>query len=1113
MLLNKTWLYSLIILSTAGLYAQQIPAPLSELISDYQKQNIQLSISNQHCEDAENLCYYYLQQTHTDSLPLHNQISTVVYDLESDRIVSHPKITSYKPSNKKANGKTIAPQDAIKAALHKHNQSAKELSIKALKSKKNEKRYKLSSVSREDILVREVYLVQDHQLLKTFQIDIFFDDTNDWWQILVGQDDGEVHWETSYTTHCELGHLHEPHRHHGSHMTPHHMLMNPVVDSSYHVYAWPLMTPDDGARSVVQRPWITGAAIEPSPYGWHDVDGIAGADFTTTQGNNAYAYADEDNNNLPDPGSAPDGGANLSFDFPLDLNDQPQDYRDAAVTNLFYWNNILHDIFYQYGFDESAGNFQANNYGRGGYGADYVAAEALDGSGVNNANFITPPDGQMPRMQMYRWTKGSAMSMMVNGNIEMSPIPSEFTPMTTFSGELVMAEPIEGCGTITNANEIDGNIAVIDRGSCLFTEKVTQAMIAGAVGVIVCNYDDNVFAMGGDGYIGLPAVMISHTESVLLKAMIANGTTTAEIGLSTTPDKDSDLDNGVIAHEYAHGVSIRLTGGAGTSSCLSNAEQMGEGWSDYFALAMTMQPTDTATEPRGMGTYLTDQDPTSNGIRSYPYTTDMNVNPFSYADLSSQSVPHGVGSVWATILWDLHWALIDAHGYDHDIYTGTGGNNIALHLVTSGLKLQPCSPGFVDGRDAILQADELLFDGANQCLIWSVFARRGLGEGADQGSSLIIGDETISYTTPSSCNTLSVDIESDVSVASAGDTISYSIQINNRQSNPVLNLHTIDTIKSPLQILANSLNNGTLNDSVLSHYIEASTSGSVYDISYDAVVEDNSRGTVEYVGDIEGGGDWLPSSILGSNGWSVGQDHPHWGDSHYFIPNVEGDETHTLSKSFTLSQHPILSFWHRYDTEYSWDGGYVEISTNGGQLWMSLDDQYLKNGYNVRLVDTSNETVRGKMSFSGNSNGYIQSIVDLTLFAGKDVIIRFVFGSDTYVSGDGWYIDDITLYDAIPIYNTAHTSADGLPSISAHTTVYYLPNCIECQAEYECTTELTIEEYDKNSYRADQMIRASSCIPDNRSITLKSGGEIEFAPSFEVPLNAELTTENVGCSE
>ena len=74
------------------------------------------------------------------------------------------------------------------------------------------------------------------------------------------------------------------------------------------------------------------------------------------------------------------------------------------MTNLFYWNNIIHDVQYNYGFDEAAGNFQLNNYGRGGAGNDPVRAEAQDGAGTNNANFGTPADGSRPRMQMFIWT-------------------------------------------------------------------------------------------------------------------------------------------------------------------------------------------------------------------------------------------------------------------------------------------------------------------------------------------------------------------------------------------------------------------------------------------------------------------------------------------------------------------------------------------------------------------------------------------------------------------------------------------------------------------------------------------------------------------------------------
>jgi len=82
----------------------------------------------------------------------------------------------------------------------------------------------------------------------------------------------------------------------------------------------------------------------------------------------------------------------------------PSDYVAASVTQLFYTANKYHDLLYALGFTEKAGNFEVNNNGQGGKGADMVILNAQDGSGTNNANFATPPDGQSGRMRMYLWT-------------------------------------------------------------------------------------------------------------------------------------------------------------------------------------------------------------------------------------------------------------------------------------------------------------------------------------------------------------------------------------------------------------------------------------------------------------------------------------------------------------------------------------------------------------------------------------------------------------------------------------------------------------------------------------------------------------------------------------
>ena len=46
------------------------------------------------------------------------------------------------------------------------------------------------------------------------------------------------------------------------------------------------------------------------------------------------------------------------------------------------------------------------------------------------------------------------------------------------------------------------------------------------------------------------------------------------------------------------------------------------------------------------------------------------------------------------------------------------------------MKLQKCMPGFLDARDAIIQADQVLTGGENYCLLYEGFAERGLGPNA-----------------------------------------------------------------------------------------------------------------------------------------------------------------------------------------------------------------------------------------------------------------------------------------------------------------------------------------------------------------------------------------------
>ena len=315
-------------------------------------------------------------------------------------------------------------------------------------------------------------------------------------------------------------------------------------------------------------------------------------------------------------------------------------------------------------------------------------------------------------------------------------------------------DPNDGCDNITNAGALNGKIAVIRRGECEFGFKSLAAQNAGAVAVIIVNnVAGATILMGGGvngGSVTIPVFMVDNIngEAIITELLAPNTVNGTINGALVPPNIDGDLDNEIVVHEYGHGVSNRLTGGPNNTGCLQNGEQMGEGWSDYLGLIMTMQSGDQPEDVRGLGSYASG-DP--NGIREAPYSTDFGINDYTYADVNGNvSVPHGVGFVWATMLWEMTWELIADHGFDPDIYNGTGGNNIAFQLVMDGMKLQPCSPGFVDGRNAILMADQLANAGANQCAIWDAFARRGLGVSASQGSSQSTSDGVEAFDVPTS---------------------------------------------------------------------------------------------------------------------------------------------------------------------------------------------------------------------------------------------------------------------------------------------------------------------------------------------------------------------------
>jgi fungalysin metallopeptidase (M36)/fungalysin/thermolysin propeptide len=582
-------------------------------------------ITSDHISSTSGVRHIYLRQRY-EGIEIFGANASIHIKPNGELLVMHNQFIPNLEEKIVSTSPSLSAINAVEKVANEMNYSLTEpLQIK--EDKRNVAKQVILSnggISRVDIPVKLMYQSDKNgKLHLSWNMSISEVQGTDWWNIRANAQSGKILDKSNWVVHCEFGNGESPEEHalhaeeHAPDILTNEMYM-PFNPDSYRVFALPDESPQHGA--MVRTLQVNPANATASPFGWHDTDGAAGAEFTITRGNNVFAY--DDIADTDSPGSSPDGTGSLDFDFPVDFTMAPVVSLDAATTNLFYWNNIIHDILYQYGFDEAGGNFQENNYGNGGAGSDGVNAESQDGEGLCNANFGTPNDGSNPRMQMF-----------------------------------------------------------------------------------LCD--------------------------------------------NTSPSRDGSFDNLVIVHEYAHGISNRLVGGPGDTDCLRNDEQMGEGWSDWYGMMLTMQPGHVNTTNRDIATYLFGGAPQSGGIRARFYTTDMSVNEFTYDRIKlTGGSPHALGHVWATMLWDLTWQLMCDDPYDADFYNGTGGNNVALNLITEAMKLTPCSPGFVDSRDAILAADNALYGGAYNCKIWRAFARRGLGTGAQQGDTDSRTDGTEDFTSP-----------------------------------------------------------------------------------------------------------------------------------------------------------------------------------------------------------------------------------------------------------------------------------------------------------------------------------------------------------------------------
>ena len=840
---------------------------------------------------------------------------------------------------------------------------------------------------------------------------------------------------------------------------------SPLIDFSPH----PTGVPGEGPTEATVPVLITidGFNSEADPW--------LAPDATETRGNNVDAYVDHldpDGLVLEDGEFRGDVSAPGVFDWSYDIAQGPLSFPSqprAALTQMFYVTNWMHDWWYDSGFDEAAGNGQTDNYGRGGLDQDALHAEAQDGylaGKRNNASMATPMDGASPRMQMMVWT-----GLLSEATIDLDPLGVKFTGgMAKFgpsyydeTGPLLRFEdgagdnPTDGCEAAVV--DLTGSIALVDRGNCTYETKAMYAQMAGALGLVII---DNVEAdeppkPGFDPGIEdptIPTMAVTKADGAAILAALADDPQEVHMVGWTSVERDSSVDSMVIAHEYGHFVHKRLLASCTSTTC--NAES--EGWGDFNALMMALREGDDLNGVYASSYYANFDTTGYFGIRRVPYSTDTDKNNLSFRHISNgeplpmnhpiiddggdNSEVHAAGEVWATMMWEAYIGLQAAHAGDMSFEEV---RRLMGDYIVAGMLMAPLEPTFTQQRDGLLMAisasspDDFV-------TVAEAFARRGAGSCAvspPNDSITLIGvieDFEVGASGLLVAATVEAQDQCDVDgVVDPGETGRVRVEVYNGGVQPLPAGATVEVIDpdpalsfpngpsvalpevAPLEMKSVTID-VALADGVVAHtplVLQVRLSGA------DVCGQANERTVLaDFAADAVPGSAALDDVEVFPSVWTIdgGASEYIWfrlpaalGGHLWHADDVAyGTDTALISPPLQVGDDPlIVSFDHAHSFEFddttNYDGGVIEVSSDDGMTW--VDVATLTDPGYQGAIDAQTSVLDGRPAFVGESAAYpaLQHVeLDLgTALAGQTIRLRFRLGTDGGVGAPGWDLDNL----------------------------------------------------------------------------------------------------------
>jgi large repetitive protein len=652
--------------------------------------------------------------------------------------------------------------------------------------------------------------------------------------------------------------------------------------------------------------------------------------------------------------------------------------------------------------------------------------------------------------------------------------PADFGPQEfNVSGEVVAVD--DGAGVSTDGcgaplDDVRGKIVLIDYPFYCFPQfAVWQAQTAGAIGVIVAypaeDYAYPIPANTEVPGVTIPSLVIAQDDADALRNALTQHPATATLARVGGQLLDGALDNTIIAHEWGHYIHMRLTS-CGNPQCGA----MSEGWGDFIALHMSLRDGDDLGGVFALSQYSAQSFGDSGyfGIRRSPYTTDFTKNGFTFKHIiegealpeqpqqvlsPSNSEVHNAGEIWTLMLFEAYASLLQEEVGGARVYTHDQARRLMSDYIVEGMKLAPVNPTYTEQRDAIIAA-ALARSATDAAALAAGFARRGAGSCAvspPRNSGSFVG-VVESFEIKPSLQIPSLTLDDTVTTCDsdgyldAGERGKLTIVVANPGLQPMTNVevtvtttsdkvsfpggasHRIDSLP-PLSTATAELDVASaedldgLGDAAIDVVVSNAEACKpevrrtlLTRLNLDDAPASSARETFESTTFL-----WTPAGEGAESTWSREQSIDSLNHRARGIDLGKLSDVQLVSPDLVVSeQEPLtISFKHRHSFEvasffgatFTFDGGAIEISEDGGETWQDVSAYGAEAGYNGRVVPNANHALDERDVFVGQNPSFPdRDTVFLsfgTALAGKTMKLRFRIGTDESLGDYGWEIDDI----------------------------------------------------------------------------------------------------------